>query len=107
MEDLKKIFTDNYYKITKETVKSIEFEHVNSGKIVYLLPNKEITVVFGPKVVESDQQLLDRSFGLNHNTSFNQFPKKQHTGKELIHYGYSFKFQSKEEVASFLRMIEQ
>ncbi|WP_226654790.1 hypothetical protein [Pseudalkalibacillus hwajinpoensis] len=103
MEALKIEFTQNHFTLTKETAKSIEFEHEN-GQIVYLLHNKEITIVLNPKVVEGNQYLLDRSFKTNHNTSFQHFPKKQNKGKELIHYGYSFKFQSPEELAQFLKI---
>ena len=88
--------------MTKETAKSIEFEHQN-GQIVYLLRNQEITIVLNPEIVKANESLVDRSYRKNHNTSFKQFPKTQNKGKELIHYGYSFKLQSPEELTQFLK----
>ncbi|TKD70788.1 hypothetical protein [Pseudalkalibacillus hwajinpoensis] len=105
MENLKRNFIENHFTISKETTKSIEFEHGTSGEVIYLIPNKEITIILNPKLVQANQQLLDKSFGLNHSTSFRQFPKRQHTGKDLIHYGYSFKLQSSDELVKLLKII--
>lgn len=92
MEYLIEAFTQNNFKVTKKTNKSVEFEHAQNREVVYLLFNGERTIVLDPKTVEGNVELEKRSFGINHNTSFGQFPKKKHMGKESIHYGYSFKF---------------
>lgn len=105
MEYVKRVFIDSQFRVTKETTKSIEFQHVTNGETVYLLPNQELTIVLHPKKLEKNEELHNLSYGFNHNTSFQQFPKRKNTGTGLIHYGYSFKFQSIEELESFLRKI--
>ena len=107
MENIKRVFIESQFQVTRETVKSIEFEHVTNGKIVYLLPNQELTIVLHPKTVEKNHALHNLSFGFNHNSSFKNFPKRKNTGTELIHYGYSFKFQSTEELGRFLSSLIQ
>ncbi|PWW26931.1 hypothetical protein DFO73_10997 [Cytobacillus oceanisediminis] len=39
--------------------------------------------------------------GLNHNTAFLEFPKREHTGNEQICYGYAFKLRSDAELDVF------
>ncbi|UCZ52854.1 hypothetical protein LGQ02_19050 [Bacillus shivajii] len=104
MENLKRTFIENSFKVTKGTTKSIEFAHVTSGEVIYLLPNQEITIVLDPQTTEANE-LVDRSFSLYHNTSLKQFPKRRNKGKEEIPYGYSFKFQSNDELSSFLKCL--
>ncbi|SFK37763.1 hypothetical protein SAMN04487936_11294 [Halobacillus dabanensis] len=103
MERLKQELINNGYIITKESTKSVELVGKSTGEVFYLLPNKEITTVLNPKRVEESEKLMEQSSGLNHNTSFIKFPKRHNTGSDLIHYGYSFKFQSEDEAIIFLK----
>lgn len=105
MELLVQAFNENHYESTRETTKSIEFVHAINGGIIYLLPYQEITIAVHPAIVEASQKLLDKSVDYSHNTSFREFPKRQNTGKGLINYGYAFKFQSADELSSFLKSL--
>ncbi|RWZ55336.1 hypothetical protein EQV77_11885 [Halobacillus fulvus] len=96
-----------HYKMTNESTKSVEFEHRTNGEVVYLLPNQELTIVLDPVSVRRDSRLKERSTGINHNTSLRTFPKRKNQGVSKIHYGYAFKFQSKEEMAAFLLDIDK
>jgi hypothetical protein len=104
MERMKQQLINNGYIITKESKKSVEVEGGSTGEVFYLLPNKEITIVLNPNKVEENEQLMECSFSLNHNTSYMKFPKRHNTGADLIHYGYSFKFQSEDEAVMFLKL---
>ncbi|PGS51215.1 hypothetical protein [Bacillus sp. AFS041924] len=105
MESLLKIFNQNKFIFTKETTKAIEFENIHSKEVIYLLPTVEITIALDPKIVEGNVELENKSHGYTHSTALSRFPKRKHTGKDLIHYGYSFKFQSKDELSSFLNNL--
>ncbi|MDQ0970341.1 hypothetical protein QFZ31_000219 [Neobacillus niacini] len=48
---------------------------------------------------------MEKSTGLNHHTSFLEFPKREHTGNGPICYGYAYKFQSNDELDVFLRKL--
>lgn len=102
MENLIRAIVGNNFKVTNETSKSVEFQHHLTEEILYLLPNKEITVVLHPEKVEGIEGLEEKSSGQVHNTSFTKFPKRKNTGKDLILYGYGFKFQSVEELFKFV-----
>ncbi|MEH7348239.1 hypothetical protein [Gottfriedia acidiceleris] len=102
MDHLLKTFNLNNFIFTKETTKAMEFENIQSKDVIYLLPYAEITIALNPEIVEGNVDLENKSHGYTHSTALNRFPKRKHTGKDLIHYGYSFKFQSKEELSSFL-----
>ncbi|AST93489.1 hypothetical protein BC6307_20560 [Sutcliffiella cohnii] len=105
MDKYVELFQLNNYKVSKQSTKSTEFEHNETGEVIYLLPNKELTIILDPKKIEGNSMLEEKTSGLIHNTSFNAFPKRKHTGKELIQYGYGFKFQSEEELQSFLVIL--
>ena len=105
MGNIQNTFGLNNFKTIKETTKAVEFKNILSGEVVYLLPNKEITIVLNPKMVEGTEEIEKKSHGLIHNTSFSQFPKKNNTGKESICYGYAFKFQSGDELSAFLHEV--
>ena len=105
MGNIQNTFGLNNFKTIKETTKSVEFKNMKSDEVVYLLPNKEITIVLNPKTVEGTEELEKNSNGLLHNTSFSQFPKKINTGKESICYGYAFKFQTDDELSAFLNQL--
>ena len=105
MGNIQNTFGLNNFKTIKETTKSVEFKNTLSDEVVYLLPNKEITIVLNPKTVEGTKEIEKKSYGLNHNTSFSQFPKKNNAGKESICYGYAFKFKSNDELSTFLHEL--
>ena len=105
MGNIQNTFGLNNFKMIKETTKSVEFKNLISDEVVYLLPNKEITIVLNPKTVEGTEELGKNTIGLLHNTSFSQFPKKINTGKESICYGYAFKFQTDDELSAFLQQL--
>ncbi|MBU9713676.1 hypothetical protein [Evansella tamaricis] len=105
MENLKKAFIDNHFTVTNEVKKAVEFTHRQTKEIVYLLPNIETTIVLNPETVEGNDELLEKSLGINHKSTFKAFPKRKNNGKDPIHYGYSFCFQSTEELSSFLASL--
>ncbi|KGX93031.1 hypothetical protein N781_14295 [Pontibacillus halophilus JSM 076056 = DSM 19796] len=105
MEECHSIFKEKNYMDMKVTSKSILFQHNDTGDSIYLLPNKEITIVLNPTLVEGNAYLLSQSTGHLHNTSFREFPKRINKGDDNIHYGYSFKFQTTEELAGFLELV--
>ncbi|WP_409292740.1 hypothetical protein [Peribacillus sp. SCS-37] len=103
MEELMKVFKENSFTVKQETSKAVEFEHVDTEEVVYLMPNKEITVALNPVTVENFFLLKNVAKGLTHSTALKRFPKRINTGETPIPYGYSYKFQSVEELPSFLR----
>ncbi|MFI8577554.1 hypothetical protein ACIGEL_17725 [Rossellomorea aquimaris] len=102
MQNLYTLFKENNFKLTNETLKATEFENIESKEVVYLLPNNELTLVVNPKVVEGNEELGEKAEKIYHSTALRNFPKRKHNGKTPINYGYSFKFQSEEELSSFL-----
>lgn len=107
MNNLKDIFIQNGFKVTNERRKSIEFENSLINEVIYLLPNIEITVVRSPEKIEGKPELINDNIRKNHNTSFRKFPKKRNKGKSPIHYGYAFKFQSLQELSTFLYTLNK
>lgn len=105
MGNIQNTFGLNQFKTMKETSKAVEFKNVANDEVIYLLPNKEITIVLDPRTVEKNKELEEKSTGFNHNTAFIKFPKREHTGNGTIHYGYAYKFQSNDELDVFLREL--
>lgn len=105
MGNIHNTFGLNNFKTMKETTKAVEFKNTVNAEVIYLLPNKEITIVLNPNTVKENKELETRSTGLNHNTAFLDFPRRDHTGNGSICYGYAFKFQSDDEVDVFLREL--
>jgi hypothetical protein len=103
LEELIQVFKDKSFIVKQETTKAIEFENVHTKELAYLLPYKEITVALNPTTVENYFLLKSTAKGLTHSTALKKFPKRINTGENPITYGYSFKFQSVEELSSFLR----
>lgn len=103
MTDLKDIFYQNNYRVTNETPKAVEFESSVGSQVVYLLPNKELSIVLNPNVVEGNEELKNKGYKLYHSTALRQFPKRRNKGKQEIHYGCSFTFQSGKELNTFLQ----
>ena len=105
MGNIQNTFGLNNFKTMKETSKAVEFKNIVNDEIIYLLPNKEITIVLNPETVKENKELEEKSTGLNHSTAFRKFPKKDHTGNGPICYGYAYKFKSYDELDVFLREL--
>ncbi|MGD6900461.1 hypothetical protein [Bacillus infantis] len=103
MEELIQVFKDENFTIIQETTKAIGFESLNTKELIYLLPYKEITVALNPATVENYFLLKNAAKGFIHSTALKKFPKRINSGETPIPYGYSFKFESFEELSSFLR----
>ncbi|WP_226619098.1 hypothetical protein [Cytobacillus firmus] len=102
MGNIHNTFGLNKFKTMKETSKGVEFKHVGNGEVIYLLPNKEITIVLNPETVEGNKKLEEKSTGMRHSTVLREFPKREHTGNEPISYGYAYKFLYEDELDAFL-----
>ncbi|MFD6439443.1 DUF4145 domain-containing protein [Peribacillus sp. NPDC060186] len=100
---LYRIFERNNFNFTKETSKATEFKSLKSGEVLYLLTNKEISIVLDPNTVENNLSL--KGNGKYHSTALKQFPKKLNKGQTPINYGYSFKFKTEGELDAFLKSL--
>ncbi|MBZ6484299.1 DUF4145 domain-containing protein [Priestia aryabhattai] len=98
-EKVDKIFDKHKFKLNHSTKKAIEFEHRITKEIVYLLPNKLTTIVLHPDTAKEKFEIPDKP---SHNTALRSFPKAINKGKTPTNFGYSFKFQSEEELDDFL-----
>lgn len=104
METLQRLLRENHFKVTKESSKSTEFQHTKTRDIIYLLNSKGLTLVLSPRVVEGNERLEETS-KMVHNTSFRHYPKRKNKGETEISYGYSFKFQSEDELVCFIQEL--
>ncbi|MDM5153175.1 DUF4145 domain-containing protein [Bacillus sp. DX1.1] len=102
-ENLSNVFLKNNFHFINKTTKAAEFENINNKEVVYLLPNKELTVVIHPNTAENHSSLKSES--AYHNTGLKKFPKKINNGKTPTNYGYPFKFQTEAELDSFLNRL--
>ncbi|MCZ2260796.1 hypothetical protein [Sporosarcina sp. G11-34] len=100
MDKLHAVFIKNNFSLNLETSKAIEYEHINSKEIVYLLHNKEISIVLNPNMVEKVSLLTsDKKY---HSTALKKFPTRKNNGGNPIHYGYSYKFKQASDLDDFL-----
>ena len=105
MGNLDSIFNKNSFTLISETSKAIEYENRNSGEIVYLLHNVEISIILNPNTVERNSRLTsERKY---HNSAMKKFPTRVNNGEEPIHYGYSFKFKQESELDFFLNDLNR
>ncbi|PGZ94156.1 hypothetical protein COE51_22945 [Bacillus pseudomycoides] len=104
IEKLYKVFLKNNFHLINKTTKAAEFENVNSKEIVYLLPNKDITIVMDPNTVENHSSF--KSENDYHSTALKKFPKKIKNGKTRTNYGYAFKFKTEDELDLFLNRVD-
>ncbi|MFE0508245.1 DUF4145 domain-containing protein [Peribacillus butanolivorans] len=98
-----RIFDRNNFKLTKKTKKATEFEHTKNGEVLYLMANKDISIVLNPKTVENTQSFNGGKE--SHSTALTRFPKKIKNGKTPTSYGYAFKFKTEEELDAFLKSL--
>ncbi|MFC6603183.1 hypothetical protein [Ectobacillus funiculus] len=101
-EAIYKIFTENNFTLINKTKKAAEFEHTISKEIVYLLPNKVITIVLHPDTVKGHFKIPDKP---SHSTALRRFPKGINNGKTPTNFGYPFKFEKERELNDFLSKI--
>ncbi|MFE4426475.1 DUF4145 domain-containing protein [Peribacillus butanolivorans] len=97
------IFARNNFNLTKKTKKATEFEHMDIGEVLYLMPYKDISIVLNPKTVENNPNF--KGGKESHSTALTQFPKKIKNGKTPTSYGYSFKFKTEGELDAFLKNL--
>lgn len=102
---MNEIFSQYRFKPTKETSKATEYEHMISRDIIYTQSTKGINIVMHPDTAES-LRIVQKSEGPVHSTALSTYPKRLNGGKKPIHYGYSFKFQSEEELGHFLKGLD-
>ncbi|MEI4831800.1 DUF4145 domain-containing protein [Bacillus sp. FJAT-53711] len=104
IEKLYKVFLKNHFHLINKTAKAAEFENVNSKEVVYLLPNKDITIVMNPNTVENHSSF--KSENDYHSTALKKFPKKIKNGKTPTNYGYAFKFKTEGDLDLFLNRVD-
>ncbi|AXN38131.1 DUF4145 domain-containing protein [Peribacillus butanolivorans] len=104
MTSLEWIFAKNNFKLTKQTKKATEFEHMKNGEVLYLMAYKEISIVLNPKIVENNQSFNGGKE--SHSTALTRFPKKIKNGKTPTSYGYAYKFKTEEELGAFLKSLD-
>ncbi|MGY3312854.1 hypothetical protein ACV242_001350 [Peribacillus simplex] len=86
MPTIDSVFARNNFKLTKQTKKATEFEHMNNGEVLYLMAYKDISIVLNPKTVENNPSF--KGGKESHSTALTQFPKKIKNGKTPTSYGY-------------------
>ncbi|MGR3763139.1 DUF4145 domain-containing protein [Rossellomorea sp. NS-SX7] len=100
--DVHSAFTDAGFVLVNKTKKAAEFEHKVNNEIVYLLPNKQTTVVLHPETAASHFDLPEKP---SYSTALKRFPKNQENRKTPISYGYSFKFDEAADLRELLMNI--
>ncbi|GHH99186.1 DUF4145 domain-containing protein [Neobacillus kokaensis] len=104
-ESFCRVFDENNYFISYETRKAVEFKHKLSYEMVYMLDNKETSIVLNPVFVEKHEEL--KSTGkLRSSTALRQFPKEKNKGDNPISYGYMYVFKTESELDSFLKSLQ-
>lgn len=91
------------FYLLKETSKAYTFKL--KSDYMYLLPSGKISLVLDPKIVETNNQLEKLSDGMYHSSALKFFPIRMHGGKNPIHYGYIFKFDTIEKMSNFLEFL--
>ncbi|TWD98677.1 uncharacterized protein DUF4145 [Neobacillus bataviensis] len=82
-EHLLGIFYKNNFAVTYETAKSIELQHTVINEVVYLLDNRETSIVLHPETFERDDNLKSKG-KVRSSTALKQFPKHKNNGQSLI-----------------------
>lgn len=105
-ESFCRILEENNYFITFETRKVVEFKHKLSNGIVYLLDNRETSIVLHPEFVEKNEELKSKG-KVRSSTALKHFPKKINKGDNPISYGYMYVFEAEDELNLFLAKINE
>lgn len=103
-EDLLSIFTKNNFVKTYETKKAIEFEHTINHEVIYLLGNRETSIVLHPGTVEQYDDLKNMG-KTRSSTALKQFPKEINKGQNPIQYGYLFTCKTESELDLLLNRL--
>ncbi|MBM7662694.1 hypothetical protein JOC85_003504 [Bacillus mesophilus] len=97
-----RIFTKSNFMLTNESLKAAEFEHKLTGEVIYLLRNKELSIMLNPNSIADSFKSEERE---RHSTALRRFPKKINKGQTPTSYGYLYKFQNEEELLDFLKAL--
>lgn len=102
-EEILAIFDKHDFKPTNKTKKAAEFTNEFSDEVIYLLPNKKLTIVLHPaKAKERFTELNEPRLS----TAFGKFPKFVKDGVARSKYGYPFSFDQLEDLDHFLEILE-
>jgi hypothetical protein len=86
-------------------MKVAEFQHQENKEIVYYLPTKkQTTIVLHPDTAKRNFKIPDEP---SHSTALRRFPKEIKGGKTPTNYGYSYKFDTADELNDFLAKVSQ
>ncbi len=99
-EEMEKIFADHHFTLTNKSKKAAEFENSTNKVVVYLLPNRRLTIVLHPETAKSQFGVDGKPY---HNTALRRFPKEMNNGKIPTNCGYPFTFEGAEELNDFLK----
>jgi uncharacterized protein YacL (UPF0231 family) len=92
---------------TNVTKKAAEFKHEEYEEFVYLLDNVTPTIAIHPSLIEQSKMLLELPNKPIKSTALRRFPKKEEDGKLKSNLGYTYTFQTKNELeALLLRFVE-
>jgi hypothetical protein len=101
-ERLEKIFSENHFTLTNKTKKAAEFENLLNKEVVYLLPNKRLTIVLHPETAQNHFEMKGEMY---HNTALRRFPKEIKNGKTPTNCGYPFQFDEADKLNDFLKKL--
>ncbi|MGL4363205.1 MAG: hypothetical protein ACRCSG_08090 [Cellulosilyticaceae bacterium] len=100
MKNIYEILENNNFEFSKEISKYIRFENIRKGEILYVVPNKQISIVLNPETIKPET-IIDFTYTIYHNTSLTLFPTKVHREDRPIHYGYQYKFETEKMLEYF------
>lgn len=101
-KELITLFGKNNFDPTNKTKKAVEFTNKGNGEIIYLLPNKKLTIVLHPDMAKERFTQLNTP---RLSTAFRGFPRFKKDGEERSNYGYPFEFDGIEELNHFLEQL--
>lgn len=100
------IFLSCGYRKTKEGVHATEFSLVDDPNVVvYLLPNKTISVVINPQTDARAYNGLN--YSIYHNSNMTKFPVEKNNGKQPIHFGLKIEFEESGNLLALLTSIKK
>ncbi|WP_171910754.1 DUF4145 domain-containing protein [Rossellomorea aquimaris] len=101
-DEIYNVFTSAGFVLSNKTKKAAEFEHKENEEIVYLLPNKQTTVVIHPDTAAAHFEIPEKP---NYSTALRRFPKESEDRKTPISYGFSYKFDHSSDLRDFLMKV--
>lgn len=110
-ERLVAVAGEHGYQLTHVVKYYCELEHPDHGVAVYLdrqrTPRKVIAVMVHPETTLPSLSAVEGlvvSSGLRHGSNMRRFPKRMHTGKAPITYGYSVEYA---DLGAFGRLLHR